>query len=307
MINLNILKYHENRFTDLFLELKSDLKLYFKGFEHDSEEFFIIISESIKKETATKRCFEISLNDKIIGFLVIVLINNTACLKHIYISGSVKKEKVFRNSFEIIIKKLNNENNITSFDNMAFPFPDDYISQPLKDLGYDLLQRINMILEPIPEFTPIAKAGYVVSGINSKDLHSLAIIGKDSYKSSIDYKIEIEKRDVESYFELLKESYESYLNKDFSSVIYDLSGNILGFCIVEDAEEGEVIIQDFVVKTDNQNQGIGKFILYETIEKIRIKSLNRIILTVTEKNLNAKYLYEKIGFRFFSKYPVLTS
>lgn len=258
------------------------------------------------KDTLRRKCFEIWEENKIVGFLVMLIIDDTAYLKHIYISNSADKEKTFKEVLGIVLLKLRNDKNIISFDNLAFPFLEDYISKTFIELGYDILQRINMILDPISLDNDKSDNNYLIRQINLEDLKSLATIGSKSYKNSIDFKIDIEKRNINSYYEFLKSSYDSYLNKYYSLVLSDLQNNVLAFCLVEDAEDKEVIIQDFVVKENKQNQGIGKIILYETIKQIKERLFKRIILTVTEENLNAKKIYEDFGFSFFSRYPVIT-
>ena len=63
-----------------------------------------------------------------------------------------------------------------------------------------------------------------------------------------------------------------------------------------------MIVQDIVVSIDHQRRGIGKGLLAKVLSCLKEKGYRRAILTVTKGN-EALYLYQRIGFRFYSQYP----
>lgn len=59
----------------------------------------------------------------------------------------------------------------------------------------------------------------------------------------------------------------------------------------------EADISNFVVKKDFQDKGYGSKLLSSALSELKSAGIKKVKLEVRESNLNAKHLYEKIGFR----------
>ena len=145
-----------------------------------------------------------------------------------------------------------------------------------------------------------------ISGCTDESIVTQRMAGnphvKDEYKGSVDLTFHLSKRRVETYLDELRESWQCFLERDYSKLLLDREGNSIGYCPAERAEEGETIIQDLAVRKNMQGSGLGKVLLSEVLSCLKEKGYHRAILTVTEGN-KAIGLYDKMSFRFYPTYP----
>lgn len=77
--------------------------------------------------------------------------------------------------------------------------------------------------------------------------------------------------------------------------------DILDYFVLSDVEPGDLYIAEIAIDDSLRGQGLGKKVILETIEYAREKNLNRVLLDADFRNVGAKRLYEKIGFRQINK------
>ena len=93
--------------------------------------------------------------------------------------------------------------------------------------------------------------------------------------------------------------------KEFSFVVKDKKGQIVGICLIEDGDrEGEFIIQNIAVNKALRGKGIGSALLSKCLNTIQKKGYRKAILTVTE-GIPAQKLYERFGFKIYNSMNVL--
>ena len=84
-------------------------------------------------------------------------------------------------------------------------------------------------------------------------------------------------------------------NPDAMLTVVEEDGEIVGYtCMYCSFEEGE--ITNVAVKESKRGQGIGKYLMSETMKFSLERGIQRIILEVRCSNENAIGLYNKIGF-----------
>jgi len=77
---------------------------------------------------------------------------------------------------------------------------------------------------------------------------------------------------------------------------------IAGFIDLEVSEEGFGRIAVLLVRREFRGQDVGKEILKEAIAFLKAKAVERVSVLVRGKNLKAKKLYSRAGFRFVALY-----
>jgi ribosomal-protein-alanine N-acetyltransferase len=78
--------------------------------------------------------------------------------------------------------------------------------------------------------------------------------------------------------------------------------NILGFSEVQFVEEGIARINGLSVKESWQGKGIGAKLIDRTLNFLRGKNVERIVLLVKQSNERAKAIYRSKGFEFIGLY-----
>ena len=68
-----------------------------------------------------------------------------------------------------------------------------------------------------------------------------------------------------------------------------------------DVGEGDLYIADVAIDESMRGQGLGRKVLEDVINHAKSRKLNRVILDADFRNIKAKNLYEKIGFKEFNK------
>ena len=77
--------------------------------------------------------------------------------------------------------------------------------------------------------------------------------------------------------------------------------DILGYFVLCDVNPGDLYIAEIAIDSSLRGQGLGRKVLDEVIEYARQENFHRVILDADFRNIGAKKLYEKIGFKEFNK------
>ena len=312
MFDVVELDYSQSKYEIILKNLRESLTKYFvENVQHEdikeADSWYERIENIIKSGRENFTCFEIRKEDDIIGFLIFRHINeNFALIRHFYILDTVKREEIAFILLKEAIKKLRSTNENIKFDNAAFTFPEDYLVNPLKRLGYGIVKRNNMTLildtfnktyELLPE--------YSFTHFNENDFLEIAELCVDAFKNHPDTTFWEEINSVPLYFEYLKNSMTTYMLKDCSFVVKDKKRKILGICLIENGDdEGEFIIQNIAVNKALRGKGIGKALLSKSLNIIQKKGYRKAILTVTE-GIPAQKLYERFGFKKYNSFNVI--
>jgi ribosomal-protein-alanine N-acetyltransferase len=79
-----------------------------------------------------------------------------------------------------------------------------------------------------------------------------------------------------------------------------LNGTLISFILVQQIKEDAEIVT-FVVGKAFQGQGFGKKILKTFLQQATSRGIQNLYLDVHESNLNARHLYESVGFKKIGK------
>ena len=306
------LNYSQSKFKMILNNLRESLIKYFvENVQHEDRKeadfWYERIENIIKSGSEVCSCFEVRKEDKVVGFLIFRHINqNFGLIRHIFIIESVNREEVAFILLKKAIEKLKSVNESIKFDNAAFTFPEDYLAEPLKRLGYNIVQRHNMTLKlDLFEKTHELLSKYSFSPLNESDFSEIAELCVDAFKNHLDASFWEEINSVPLYLEYLKSSLTTYMLKDCSFIVKDDKGKIVGICLIEKGdEEGEIMIQNLVVNKALRGIGLGKALLSKALNNLREKGYKKAILTVTE-GIPAQRIYEHFGFKKYNSFNVI--
>ena len=306
------LNYSQRKYEIILKNLRESLTKYFvENVQHEdtkeADSWYERIENIIKSGRDNFTSFEVSKEEEVIGFLIFRHINeNFALIRHFYILDTVNREEIAFILLKKAIEKLKFTNESIKFDNAAFTFPEDYLADPLKRLGYSIVKRNNMTLildtlnktyELLPE--------YSFTHFNENDFLEIAELCVDAFKNHPDTTFWEEINSAPLYFEYLKNSMTTYMLKECSFVVKNKKGQIIGICLIENGdEEGEFIIQNIAVNEKLRGQGIGSALLSKCLTNIRKKGFRKAILTVTE-GIPAQKIYERFGFKTYNSFNVI--
>lgn len=77
--------------------------------------------------------------------------------------------------------------------------------------------------------------------------------------------------------------------------------DILDYFVLCDIKKDDLYVAEIAIDDSLRGQGLGKRVLLDVIEYAKAKNLNRVILDADFRNVGAKKLYERIGFKEFNK------
>lgn len=92
-----------------------------------------------------------------------------------------------------------------------------------------------------------------------------------------------------------KEAWETFLKQQTSFLILDDPAHPKGYLIAQNLFP-EIDIIEIAVLPDHQNKGIGTKLLEEILLYATKQSYESIFLEVSEHNVSARHLYQKMGF-----------
>lgn len=112
--------------------------------------------------------------------------------------------------------------------------------------------------------------------------------------SDIDFIYDLAANNLETTFD--KESLKIYIKeKETFHVFVSEDKDLIGYIILWNSDVYSEII-DIVVKEDKRGKGYGKELLKFTFNFLKKNNIISLRLEVSEKNINAIKLYEKLGF-----------
>ncbi|MFX1411460.1 MAG: GNAT family N-acetyltransferase [Promethearchaeota archaeon] len=306
--------YSPNKYEKILINLRESLIKYFTVIvQHENikeaESWYERIEKIIKSKNEDYICFEVKKEDDIVGFLIFRLINqNFALIRHFFILDTVEREEVAFILLNEAIEKLKSTNNNIKFNNAAFTFPEDYLVDPLKRLGYSIVKRYNMTLNlDLFDKTHALLSKYFFASLNESEFTEIAEFCVDAFKNHPDSTFWEEINSAPLYLEYLKNSMTTFMLKECSFVVKDEKGKIVGICLIENGDkEGEFIIQNIAVKKNLRGKGIGAALLSKCLNIIKKKGYRKAILTVTE-GIPSQKMYERFGFKKYNSFNVIAN
>ena len=77
--------------------------------------------------------------------------------------------------------------------------------------------------------------------------------------------------------------------------------DILDYFVLCDVKEGDLYLAEIAIDDSQRGQGLGRKVINDVIEYAKSKNLNRVTLDADFRNVGARKLYERIGFKEFNK------
>jgi ribosomal protein S18 acetylase RimI-like enzyme len=141
------------------------------------------------------------------------------------------------------------------------------------------------------------KRSWECRNISVRDIRCLGILMLESYRGTIDYEGETEEDAISEIRETINGKYGPLL-EECSFVIEDEQA--LSACIITWSEKEKLPLLAFsMTHPDFKNQGMATFLLKKSINALLAEGYKKLYLVVTEGNLEAQHLYEKMGFHLF--------
>ena len=132
--------------------------------------------------------------------------------------------------------------------------------------------------------------------ISEEDIPALGRLMLESYRDTIDYEGETIEDAISEIHGTLDGKYGPFL-KD-CSFVSEKKGQALAACVITWSEELKTPLLAFsMTHPDFKKQGLGTFLLKKSINALLVCGHKELHLVVTEGNLPAQRLYERIGFR----------
>lgn len=313
MYEVEELKYSESSYNKILGNLRESLTYHFvENLQEDLKEadfWFEWIENIIKSESDEYICFQVRSDEDVIGFMIINYINKKfALIRHFFIIETTNREEVANILLKEAIERLKYNNEINKFRNAAFTFPEDYLANPLKRLGFNILKRHNMTLS-LNAFNKAYElpSKYSFAVFDKEHLAKIAELSVQAYKKHPDASFWEEVNSVPQYLEYLEKSWKAYFLKDCSFIVKNEKEQIVGWCLTEKGEqEDEIIIQNIAINKLNRGNGIGKALLSRVLEVTCKEGYKKAILTVTE-GIPAQKMYEKFGFKKYTSFNIITN
>ncbi|MFX1427395.1 MAG: GNAT family N-acetyltransferase, partial [Promethearchaeota archaeon] len=267
------------------------------------------IERVIKSKSTDFICFEVRNNSEVLGFIITrILKDEFFFIRHFFILDIDDRQEVAYMLLKEASQRLISKYKINKFQNAAFTFPDDYLANPLKRIGFSILKRHNMTLN-LKNFNKMFKLPPDFSFIpfNEEYMPKIAELSIQTFRNHPDASFWDEINSESLYLESLKESLTTYLLADCSILVMDENENIVAFCLIEKGfEEDDFIIQNIAVSKNYQGLGIGKALISKVLKITRDKGYKKAILTVTD-GIPAQKLYESFGFKKYTSFNTITN
>ncbi|MFX0030955.1 MAG: GNAT family N-acetyltransferase [Candidatus Hermodarchaeota archaeon] len=313
MFVVDELIYSQGKYKKILEFLKESLIKYFvETVREDLKEadfWYDRIERVIKSKSTDFICFEVRNNSEVLGFIITrILKDEFFFIRHFFILDIDDRQEVAYMLLKEASQRLISKYKINKFQNAAFTFPDDYLANPLKRIGFSILKRHNMTLN-LKNFNKMFKLPPDFSFIpfNEEYMPKIAELSIQTFRNHPDASFWDEINSESLYLESLKESLTTYLLADCSILVMDENENIVAFCLIEKGfEEDDFIIQNIAVSKNYQGLGIGKALISKVLKITRDKGYKKAILTVTD-GIPAQKLYESFGFKKYTSFNTITN
>ena len=80
--------------------------------------------------------------------------------------------------------------------------------------------------------------------------------------------------------------------------------DVLDYFVLCDIDEDDLYVAEIAIDDSLRGQGLGRQVLFDVIDYAKSKNLNRVILDADFRNVGAKKLYERLGFKVFNEKKV---
>lgn len=77
--------------------------------------------------------------------------------------------------------------------------------------------------------------------------------------------------------------------------------DVLDYFVLSDVKKDDLYLAEIAIDDSLRGQGIGRQVIFDVIEYAKSKKLNRVTIDADFRNVGARKLYEKIGFKEFNK------
>lgn len=142
------------------------------------------------------------------------------------------------------------------------------------------------------------KRSWRCRNISAEDTRSLGVLMLRSYQGTIDYEGETQEAAISEIRETINGKYGPLLER--CSFLVEEDEQAVSACIITWSEKENLPLLAFsMTHPDFKNQGMATFLLKKSINALLAQGYKELYLVVTEGNLDARHLYEKIGFQVF--------
>lgn len=159
-----------------------------------------------------------------------------------------------------------------------------------------------------PEIHDVSKVARLVYDV---DFRTFDMLFKDSDKAIKAIADDLEKNKIEYCFKVIldddsivgmlktysADTHHRFHFKSIRLIIVD----ILDHFVLSDINDGDLYLAEIAIDEAMRGQGMGRKVIYDTIEYAKSKNYRRVILDADFRNESAKALYEQLGFRQFDK------
>lgn len=144
------------------------------------------------------------------------------------------------------------------------------------------------------------------------DFRTFDLLFSDSNKAILTIENDLKKHEVSPNFKVIFDDDGEIIGMIMayiSKMPYDLRFkslklivvDILDYFVLCDIEENDLYLAEIAIDESLRGQGFGKKVLSDVIDYAKAHDLNRVILDADFRNVGAKKLYERVGFREFNK------
>lgn len=131
--------------------------------------------------------------------------------------------------------------------------------------------------------------------------NAIEAIAKDLRKNKIEYSFKVILDDNDEVVGILKIYTYNTPHKFHLKSIRLMIVDILDYFVLSDINDDDLYLAEIAIDESLRGQGMGRKVIFDTIEYAKSKNYKRIILDADFRNKAAKSLYEKLGFKEFNK------
>ena len=129
--------------------------------------------------------------------------------------------------------------------------------------------------------------------ISPADAQALGHLMIEAYRGTIDYEGETVEQAIEEVQGMLSNKYGAFMPA--SSFLIEAEGRPIAACLIS-LWQAAPLVTDLMTHPDYQGQGLGTFLLRQSINALHAQGYEELYLFVTAGNDGAQHLYEKLGF-----------
>ncbi len=235
-----------------------------------------------------------------IGFALIRVDQGRIAL--FYLSDHTEKDMLEIGLFNKIFKRLKmNNTTISSEEDFS-----DQLSDYLVEIGFEVLERSNIEItrDKIGELiSPDLPNGYSFSSWDPEKIEKIAEMMSSLSQDTLDaeiYPFFKTKEGCHNFIKSIEDGKRGEFNKELSRIL-SYNEEPIGYCFITKSDDSTAFSPDFGVSKLYQGKGLGKALLIHTLIFVinNDSKIDRILGTVTQNNLPAFTLYEKLGFNEF--------